>query len=44
VVLAKLDRYLVAKLPRGEMLAMAEHIEICIVCAEGLVLATNDLS
>ena len=41
---AKLDRYLVGKLPHGDMLAIAEHVEICIVCAQRLVLASSDQS
>jgi hypothetical protein len=32
------ERYLLATLPLGESLAVAEHIEACVHCAERLVL------
>lgn len=38
VILLRLERYLVATLPLGEALAVAEHIEACAICAQRLVL------
>jgi hypothetical protein len=32
------ERYLLATLPSGESLAIAEHIESCVSCAQRLVL------
>ena len=34
----RFERYLLATLPRGECLAIAEHIEACVTCAQRLVL------
>ena len=34
----RFERYLLATLPLGESLAMAEHIEACVTCAQLLVL------
>jgi hypothetical protein len=34
----KLEYYLVGSLPRAEALAVAEHIEACVLCAQRLVL------
>jgi hypothetical protein len=34
LIIIRIERYLVGALPRGEALAVAEHIEACIWCAE----------
>ncbi len=34
----RLERYLLATLPLGDALAVAEHIEACVTCAEVLML------
>ena len=34
----RFERYLLATLPRVECLAIAEHIEACVTCAQRLVL------
>jgi Putative zinc-finger len=36
--LLRLERYLLAELPLVEALAVAEHIEACVSCAQHLVL------
>jgi hypothetical protein len=38
VVVLRFERYLASTLPLGEALAVAEHLEACIVCAQHLVL------
>jgi hypothetical protein len=38
VTLVRLERYIVATLPRREMLALAEHLEACLECAQELAL------
>jgi hypothetical protein len=38
VVVLRFERYLASGLPRGEALAMAEHLEACLLCAQRLVL------
>ncbi|HEX6535026.1 MAG TPA: zf-HC2 domain-containing protein [Gemmatimonadaceae bacterium] len=38
VVALRLERYVVRTLPWGEALAVAEHVEACVSCAELLVL------
>jgi hypothetical protein len=38
VVILRLERYRLSTLPLGEALAIAEHLEACIVCAQRLVL------
>jgi hypothetical protein len=43
IVLSKLARYLVGDLRRGELLAIAEHIEVCILCAQRVPLESSDL-
>jgi anti-sigma factor RsiW len=34
LIAVRIERYLVSALPRGEALAVAEHIEACVWCAE----------
>ena len=36
VTILRFERYLLATLPLGESLAVAEHIEACVSCAERL--------
>jgi len=36
LIALRLERYLVSTLPRGEMIAVAEHIEACMWCAQRL--------
>ena len=36
IVTERIDRYLLGALPRGESLAIAEHVEACALCAERL--------
>jgi Putative zinc-finger len=38
VVILRLERYLLATLPLGESLKIAEHLEACVICAQHLVL------
>jgi hypothetical protein len=38
VTVVRLERYAVEALPRREMLAIAEHLEACIECAQALAL------
>ncbi|HKU62478.1 MAG TPA: zf-HC2 domain-containing protein [Gemmatimonadales bacterium] len=38
----RLERYLLGTLPRGESLAIAEHIEACVWCGQALVLLRLD--
>jgi hypothetical protein len=38
VVVLRLERYRLGTLPLGDLLAIAEHLEACIVCAQRLVL------
>jgi hypothetical protein len=38
VVVLRFERYLASTLPLGEALALAEHLEACIVCAQRLAL------
>jgi hypothetical protein len=39
VVVLRLEWYLVDTLPRAEALAVAEHLEACLECAQRLMLA-----
>ena len=36
IVTERFDRYLLGALPRGELLAIAEHVEVCALCAQRL--------
>jgi hypothetical protein len=36
--IVRIERYLLASLPLGESLVIAEHIEACVTCAQHLVL------
>jgi hypothetical protein len=38
ITILHLERYLLGTLPLGESLALAEHIEACVSCAQLLVL------
>jgi hypothetical protein len=38
VTVLRFERYLLSTLPLGEALAVAEHIEACVTCAQRLVL------
>lgn len=38
ITIARFEGYLLATLPLDESLAVAEHIEACVYCAERLVL------
>jgi anti-sigma factor RsiW len=38
VTVVRLERYVMEALPRGEMLAIAEHLEACSECAQALAL------
>jgi hypothetical protein len=38
LITRRIDRYILSTLPRGEALAMAEHFEACVWCAQRLVL------
>jgi hypothetical protein len=38
VTVVSLERYLVESLPRREMLAVGEHLEACVECAQALAL------
>lgn len=38
ITILRYERYLLATLPLGESLALAEHIEACVSCAQRLVL------
>jgi hypothetical protein len=38
LITVRLERYLVHTLPRGEALAVAEHIEACVWCAQRVAL------
>lgn len=38
VTVLRFERYILATLPLGESLAIAEHIEACVSCAQRLVL------
>jgi hypothetical protein len=38
VIVLRFERYLASTLPLGEALAVAEHLEACILCAQHLVL------
>jgi hypothetical protein len=38
LVLVRLERYRASTLPRTEALALAEHFEACVTCAQSLVL------
>jgi hypothetical protein len=38
VVVLRLERYRLGTLPLGDLLAVAEHLEACVVCAQLLVL------
>jgi hypothetical protein len=38
LVLVRLERYRASALPRAEALALAEHFEACVSCAQRLVL------
>jgi hypothetical protein len=37
LITLRIERYLVSTLPRGEALAVAEHIEACAWCAQRIV-------
>ena len=41
-VIVRLERYLLATLPQGEALLIADHIEACVECAQALVLLRLD--
>ena len=41
-VTVRLERYLLATLPQGEALVIADHIEACVGCAQALVLLRLD--
>ena len=36
-VVLRFERYLASTLPRGEALALAEHLEACVVCLQHLL-------
>jgi anti-sigma factor RsiW len=38
VTVVRLERYVVESLPRREMLAVGEHLEACVECAQSLAL------
>jgi len=38
VTVVRLERYVVESLPRQEMLAVGEHLEACVECAQALAL------
>ena len=38
VTVVRLERYVVESLPRREMLAVGEHLEACVECAQALAL------
>ena len=38
LVIIRIERYLSGALPLGEALALAEHLEACVVCAQRLFL------
>jgi hypothetical protein len=38
VTVARLERYVVQSLPRREMLAVGEHLEACVECAQAFAL------
>ena len=38
VTVVRLERYVAESLPRREMLAVGEHLEACVECAQALVL------
>jgi hypothetical protein len=38
VTVVRLERYVVESLPRREMLAVGEHLEACLECAQALEL------
>jgi anti-sigma factor RsiW len=38
VTVVCLERYVVGSLPRREMLAVGEHLEACVECAQALTL------
>jgi anti-sigma factor RsiW len=47
LIAVRIERYLISALPRGEALAVAEHIEACVWCAERVAMVrllgeTND--
>ena len=41
ITLLRFERYLMATLPLPESLAVAEHIEACVSCAQGLMLVAR---
>jgi hypothetical protein len=41
VVLIRLERYRASTLPRVEALALAEHLEACVSCAQSLALVAG---
>ena len=41
VVSLRYERYLASTLPWGEALAVAEHIEACLLCSQNLVLVES---
>jgi hypothetical protein len=38
LIVLRLERYLLATLPLGDALAVAEHIEACVICAQRVML------
>jgi anti-sigma factor RsiW len=38
LIAVRIERYLVSALPHGEALAVAEHIEACVWCAERIAM------
>ena len=38
LIVARLERYVAEALPRRELLAIAEHLEACVECAQAVVL------
>ena len=38
VTVVRLERYVVESLPRREILAIGEHLEACVECAQALAL------
>ncbi|HKT60763.1 MAG TPA: hypothetical protein VJQ46_12000 [Gemmatimonadales bacterium] len=43
LIIVKLELYLIGSLPRGEALAVAEHVEACAGCGQRLVLLQVDI-
>ncbi len=36
LIMLRLERYVVSTLPRGEVIAVAEHLEACVWCSQRL--------